>query len=49
MMWKRVPGALLLRLADRRSAPPLGQEPPRLTRTEPDAGPVGSTTGLPVG
>ena len=25
------------------------QEPPRATRTEPEAGPVGSTTGLPMG
>ena len=37
------------RLAERKGAPPSPQEPPRLARVEPDAGPVGSTTGLPVG
>ena len=39
----------LLRFAERRIVPSLLQEPPRMTRNEPDAGPVGSITGLPVG
>ena len=37
------------RLAERRCVPALIQEPPRVTRVEPDAGPVGLTTGLPLG
>ena len=45
----RVLGVLVPRPAERRAAPPLCQEPPRKTRYEPDAGPVGFTTGLPVG
>ena len=42
-------GGLWVRLAERRPVPTELQEPPRRTRFEPDAGPVGSTTGLPVG
>ena len=42
-------GVPLLRLAERRDVPASYQEPPRETRSEPDAGPVGSTTGLPLG
>ena len=49
MLLSREPGVLRLRLAERRGGPPLLQEPPRRTRFEPEAGPVGSTTGLPVG
>ena len=45
----RLLGVLLLRPAERRFDPSLGQEPPRRTRDEPEADPVGSTTGLPVG
>ena len=45
----REPGGLLPRSAERKIAPSVLQEPPRWTRFEPDAGPVGSTTGLPVG
>ena len=37
-----------IRQAERKCAPGLSQEPPRLTRYEPDAGPVGSVTD-PVG
>ena len=33
----RLPGVLLLRLAERKFVPVLFQEPPRLTRFEPDA------------
>ena len=49
MKLRRVPGVLPLRLAERRCAPPAYQEPPRMTRNEPEAGPVGLTTGLPLG
>ena len=42
-------GKSLKRLAERRAVPTLPKEPPRMTRCEPEAGPVGSTTGLPVG
>ena len=37
MLLLRLPGVLLLRLAERRFVPSLFQEPPRLTRFEPDA------------
>jgi hypothetical protein len=39
-------GELWLRLAERRYVPTESQEPPRLTRSEPEAGPVGSVTAL---
>ena len=38
----RLPGGTLTRLAERRDDPGLSQEPPRMTRSEPDAAPVGS-------
>jgi len=37
MLLLRLLGVLLLRLAERRFVPSLFQEPPRLTRFEPDA------------
>ena len=43
------PGMKLERVAERRLVPELPQDPPRITRVEPEAGPAGSTTGLPVG
>ena len=49
MLLPRALGGMWLRLAERRDVPTLFQEPPRRTRFEPDAGPVGSITGLPVG
>ena len=49
MLLTRSLGVMLSRLAERRPVPPLLQEPPRKTRCEPDAEPVGSITGLPVG
>ncbi len=44
----RYDGVLLSRRAERQSNAKLSQEPPRMTRTSPDAGPSGLVTG-PVG
>ena len=45
----RTTGLLLMRAAERKLVPTTPQAPPRRTRSEPDAGPEGLTTGLPVG